>query len=298
MPDGALSIIRRAAQHDSGLPLCGHLDVSFVKRGNRTRMTVRKQEPPWRVIRAFDNAESQAVLHLHNVSGGILSGDSLYLSIEAGPGTCVQITSVGATKIHRARCNSSPSKVCTSIRVGDGAMLEYLPDATIPFGGSRFHQCAVVTLGSNAGLVWWEILSAGRVAKGEEFEFEVFSSDCVIRSENRPLALERYSLRPRTHNLCSVSRWSRFRYTATLYVCRTGVGQKEWIGLERHLNDLAFSMSSEMARWGVSALIADGLVIRGLALEAHHIFMGLYEFWAHAKQDVWGKPAIPPRKIN
>ena len=39
-------------------------------RRPRTRMFVPAQEPPWRAIRAFQNPQRQAVVHLHNVSGG------------------------------------------------------------------------------------------------------------------------------------------------------------------------------------------------------------------------------------
>jgi urease accessory protein len=261
-------------------------------------MLVLKQEPPWRAIRAFRNEQNQSLVHLHNVSGGILSGDSLELSIEAGAATRIQITSVGATRIYRSRPNRPPSRLATFIRVGDGAMLEFLPDAVIPFAGSRFQQCTAVSLGTDSGLIWWETVSAGRVARREEFEFDVFSSECSIHSDARPLALERYSLTPSTRNPRSVARWGRFRYTATLYVCHTGIGSRRWSELESCLNELASSLTSHAARWGVSTLIAGGLVIRGLALEAHSIAAGLHKFWARAKEELWGEPAIAPRKIN
>jgi hypothetical protein len=45
-------------------------------------------------------------------------------------------------------------------------------------------------------------------------------------------------------------------------------------------------------------LIAGGVVVRGLAMEAHQVTAGLETFWRHAKQEIWGKPAIMPRKIN
>jgi urease accessory protein len=130
------------------------------------------------------------------------------------------------------------------------------------------------------------------------FEFDSFHSESSVRSSARPLAIERYSLTPSTADPRSVGRWGRFRYSATLYICRTGVAQARWIGLESRLNDLAFGQTSYESRWGVSALVADGLVIRGLALEAHQITIGLHSFWNRAKQELWGEPAIPPRKIN
>lgn len=266
--------------------------------GGFTRMYVPAQEPPWRAIRAFRNPQSQAVVHLHNVSGGIVSGDALHLSIEAGPSTRVQVTTVGATRIYRRRPGRAVACAAAFIGVGDGAMLEYLPDAVIPFSGSRFSQSTSVSLGLNAGFVGWETVAAGRIAGGEEFGFDFFHSECSIRSPDRPIALERYSLTPSSLDPRSVARWGRFRYSATLYVCHTGLAQSRWMELESRLNDVAFLQTSHAARWGVSALAASGLAIRGLALEAHRIASGLHTFWDLAKQEIWGERAIPPRKIN
>jgi urease accessory protein len=285
---------------DSGDCAPSRLELKFTLDADAdvTRMLVPVQEPPWRAIRAFANPQQQAVVHLHNVSGGILSDDSLCLSIEAGTSTRVQVTSVGATRIYRQRGNSSTSRQFTSIRVGDGAMVEYLPDVVIPFAGSRFSQSTAVSLGPNAGFIGWESLAAGRIASGEEFGFDSFHSDCSVSSEHRPLALERYTLTPSESDPRSVARWGRFRYSATLYICHTGIAQSRWIGLESRLNDLAFGQTCAQSRWGVSTLVAAGLVIRGLALEAHQITAGLHMFWNLAKQELWGQPAIPPRKIN
>jgi len=266
--------------------------------GGVTRMFVPIQEPPWRAIRAFRNPRRQAVVHLHNVSGGILSGDALRLSIEAGTDTRVQVTSVGATRIYRQRPDRATAHLHTSIRVGAGAMLEYLPDVVIPFASSRFSQTTAVSLGPNAGFIGWETLAAGRIAGGEEFGFDFFHSENSVCHGTRPLALERYILEPSAGDPRSIARWGRFRYSATLYICHTGIPQPRWIGLESCLNDLAFGQTSHASRWGVTALVAAGLVIRGLGLEAHHITSGLFTFWDLAKRELWGEPAIPPRKIN
>ena len=274
------------------------LELNFAIDAGYTRMFVPVQQPPWRAIRAFPNPLRQAVVHLHNVSGGILSGDSLDLSIDARAQTRVQVTSVGATRIYRRREGGETARLSTSIRVGEGATLEYLPDVVIPFSGSRFSQSTIVSIGLNAGFIWWESVAAGRIASGEEFAFDRLRSEVSICSNTRPIALERYSLTPSTGDPRSVARWGRFRYSATLYICHTGVPQSRWLGLESRLNDRAFEQTSKASRWGVSSLVAAGLVIRGLALEAHQITAGLYTFWDFAKQEIWGEPAVPPRKIN
>jgi urease accessory protein len=274
------------------------LSLKFHLDGDCTRMSAPTQQPPWRVIRAFPNAQRQAVVHVHNVSGGILSGDSLHLAIVAGAGTRVQVTSVGATRIYRQRPGRPAARLSTSIRVDDGGMLEYLPDVNIPFAGSRHSQSIAVSLGANAGYIGWEIVAAGRIAGGEEFAFDFFESECRVRSDDRPLALERYSLSPSARDPRSAARWGKFRYSAILHVCHTGIAQPRWLTLESRLNDLAFQQTSAAERWGVSTLVAGGLGIRGMALTAHHITAGLRIFWDLARREIWGEPAIPPRKIN
>jgi len=274
------------------------LELNFVFDQGRTRMHVARQEPPWRAIRAFRNSQQQALVHLHNVSGGILSGDTLALCVEAGAATRVQITTVGATRIYRRRSGGASAYTSTSIRVGDGALLEYLPDAVIPFSGSRFRQSTSVSLGADSGFIGWETIAAGRIASGEEFGFDSFDSECSVRCDDRPLALERFSLSPQTQDPRSPARWAGFRYLATMYICHTGVPQQQWIALEARLNDFAFDMTSRAARWGVSTLAGPGLVVRGLALEAHQTASGLSMFWDLAKQELWRERAVPPRKIN
>jgi urease accessory protein len=274
------------------------LALKFTLDDDVSRMAVLAQEPPWRAIRAFQNSQRQALVHLHNVSGGLLAGDALELSIHARPATRVQVTSVGATRIYRTPPKKSAARLSTHIRVDDGAMLEYLPDVIIPFSGSRFSQSTTVALGGNAGFIGWETVAAGRIASGEEFAFDSLCSAFRIDCETRPLALERYSLTPASGNPRSVARWGRFRYTTTLYVCHTGVAQPRWSDLESQMNQLALLQTTHATRWGVSTLIAGGVVVRGLAMEAHQVTAGLETFWRHAKQEIWGKPAIMPRKIN
>lgn len=274
------------------------LDMKFTLDGQHTRMFIQTQEPPWRAIRAFRNSQSQAVVHLHNVSGGILAGDALNLSIVAGIDTRVQVTSVGATRIYRHLPLRSTASLFTSIRVEDGAMLEYLPDPFIPFAGSRFRQTTAISLGASAGFIGWETIAAGRIASGEVFAFDAFDSQLSLSSVARPLALESYSLAPEMRDPRSIARWGRFHYSSTLYVCHTGIAQSRWLDLESRLNDLAFGQTTTASRWGVSTLVAGGLVVRGLTLEAHQSTSALFRFWDFARKDIWGEPAVPPRKIN
>jgi len=272
------------------------LALHFSAERERTSLRVLRQDPPWRALRAFHNCSGEALVHLHNVSGGVLAGDQLKLEVSLAPHAQAQITNVGATRVYRHRPGEPDARHSTFCEVGTDALLEYLPDAVIPFAASRYAQCTEIRLSQDAGLIWWETISPGRVAHGESFEFENYSVNTAIHSPAGPIALERYSLSPQLQDIGSPARMGRFQYSATMYVCRVDASSR-WLALERELNEQALVLSGPDAHWGASSLTCHGVVVRGMARHAHQISQGLHVLWQAAKQSVWGRDALPPRKV-
>ncbi|MBI3472530.1 MAG: urease accessory protein UreD, partial [Candidatus Solibacter usitatus] len=153
--------------------LGGRLQLRFDRdrAGGRTVLAACEQQPPLRVVRAFPTADGGALVHLHNLSGGVLGGDQLRLSVRVGPGSAAQITSTGATRVYRSRQGSPVSVQSTAMVVEEEGLLEYLPDPLIPFAGSRYRQETRIDLAHGAGLFWWETIAPGREARGEIFEY-------------------------------------------------------------------------------------------------------------------------------
>lgn len=273
------------------------LSLQFVLSEGRTVLNVLRQEPPWRALRAFQNSSNEALIHLHNVSGGILGGDQLRFDATLDDSTRAQITAVGATRIYRAADTKPAACQMTRLCVGSGALLEYLPDTVIPFAGSRFEQRSEVHLAPGAGLIWWETVSAGRIGSGESFAFDRLSVATQILADGKPIAKERYSLEPKNQDLDVSTRFGKFLYSSTMYVCLVGRSPHDWIQLEQELNDATSKLSDSGAAWGASTLVSDGVVIRGMTQTARHAQEGLTAMWGIAKERIWERPAIAPRKI-
>jgi urease accessory protein len=286
------------------------LAASYVHAGLRleferddvTRQTVlvaSHQEPPLRVVRAFPQEDGAALVHLHNVSGGLLGGDRLALTVSVGAGAVVQITTTGATRIYRPRAGATATTQSNEITVGEGGLLEYLPDAVIPFARARFSQRTEIRLAADAGLFWWEILAAGREARGEIFEYESVELKTDLSAGGRLIALERVRLEPRSRGLSSSARLGAYRTWATFYICRVGVGAAEWLEIESELREILELLNRrEDALWGISTLTAHGLVLRCLAKRGRDVVMGLQEVWRAAKWRLYGREAVMPRKVN
>src|SRR5580704_8503939 len=123
-------------------PTCGgtRLWLRFEDRGGETIVRLEQQQPPWRVIRGFQTSSGEALTHLHNVSGGVLDTDDLRLRVDVDPLARAQITTTGATRVYRSRSDEAIARQQTEVTIGEGGLLEYLPDPVIPYARSRYRQ--------------------------------------------------------------------------------------------------------------------------------------------------------------
>jgi urease accessory protein len=252
-----------------------------------------RQDPPWKVVRAFGS-----LVHLNNVSGGVLAGDRLALDVEVQAGAAAQITTTGATRLYRHRAGAEDSEQHTRFSVADGALLEYLPDPVIPYAGSRHVQRTEIRLGRGSTLFWWEVLAPGRLAAGERFAFERLRVQAEVYAGSRPVLREDYLLQPRQKHLSATARMFEYSHTASLCIVQEGRPPAFWRALEDRLNEIAQARTQHgHAVWGASTLASDGVVVRGLSMSGCFLHETLIEFWKAARLAVTGMDAVPPRKI-
>jgi urease accessory protein len=276
----------------------GRLGLRFARSDTKTILHVTEQATPLKVIRAFELESGGALVHLHNVSGGVLGGDRLDYHVELEAGTHAQLTTTSATRVYRHRYGAPHSVQHTTVQVGEGALLEILPDPVIPYAGSAYQQETRITLGAKAGLFWWETITPGRTARGETFAYDSLTLLSEIYVGDRPIAIERAHLQPGQRPMDSPLRLGHDLCFTTFYICKTDVPPAAWLSLEAELRVLALSLSeSDAVRWGCSTLSAHGLAIRGLATHSRFLTAGLVAFWDTAKRSLYGCPAVPPRKI-
>ncbi|CAN5232271.1 N/A [soil metagenome] len=146
---------------------------------------------PFGSVRAVSPDESWIPeVQITNPAGGMLGGDALELDVSLAPGSSATLTTQGATKAYSGEESSQTAE----IRVGDGAFLEYLPHHLIPFSGSSHRQITRFMLHGEATLLAWEAYSAGRLARGERFEFDRLSSSTGVHVDDAPVATDGFEL--------------------------------------------------------------------------------------------------------
>ena len=266
--------------------------------GRRTVVDTVAQTPPLRMVRAFAQADGSALIHLHNVSGGVLGGDKLCVSVAVGTDARIQVTTTGATRVYRHRPGLPDALQQTAFTIGTGGLLEYLPDPLIPYAGARYRQMMRCDLTGDGGLFAWDVITPGREASGERFAYARLALESIVTVDRVPVSWEKVTLPPAQGRLTGPTALGDYRSFATLLMCRGGQSPAAWLSLEKRLAALADELTIErQVVWGASTLAADGVVVRGLAHDARQLSASLPAFWRAGKQALYALDAILPRKI-
>jgi urease accessory protein len=144
------------------------LELTFARQGERTVIERRRHRGPLLVQRPF-HPEADGTCHAYvlHPPGGVVGGDSLSISVDLRGGASALLTTPAAAKLYRS--NGSTATLSQAFDVDVGASLEWMPQETIAFGGSRATSRTVVRLASGARYLGWEITCLGRPASGDDF---------------------------------------------------------------------------------------------------------------------------------
>ena len=173
---------------------CGRLDLVFTERGGQTVLSDSYCEVPFKITRLLPTASSSAHLILMQCTPGLFGGDTVEMTVRVERGARVRITQQSATRIHPSEGRTA---IQTSrVHVEGGGQLDLFLEPVIPFSGSRLRQTTTIEVERGARLLFWEGLMAGRVGRGEVWEFKELSSETSLRSSDRLLYLDRFHLQP------------------------------------------------------------------------------------------------------
>jgi len=168
------------------------LKLGFVRNSRKTILSQRSQMGPLTVQRPFYPEGEVCHVYLLHPPGGVVAGDQLSIDINVDKKAQALITTPGATKFYRSTGEQAFQSV--SLKVSEGATLEWLPQETIVFEGANIISNVKVELANNARFIGWEILVLGRPAAGESFTQGQAQLQWQIFREGEPLLLEKMRL--------------------------------------------------------------------------------------------------------
>ena len=271
----------------------GELRLDYAKRDGRTVITHSYFTTPWKLLPPiYLDDTGAAYTLLVNPSGGLVGGDGLSIDMNLDRDSHVLVSAPSANRVYRSEGKLSEQII--NITVGPDAILEWLPEHTIPFAGSRFRQSIHATLAPGATIILWDALASGRMARDERWAFSDLENEIQITTASGEALVERYVLEPAS-DLRGVGLVEEWDYVASFYVVNDAVSPEIWAELESKCAAMLENLPGQVLG-GVSRPPVQGLAIKLLARTAPDLTHMLDLLWAEVREALWNLPPVSLRK--
>ncbi|AWB86148.1 urease accessory protein UreD [Mycetocola zhujimingii] len=276
----------------------GVLQLGFELKNGTTQLTHHYQKSPLQIMRPlyFNLARPDLpYVYLTSTGGGILQGDRLRTDLTFGPNASAHITTQAHTKVYKMGHDYATSIM--NITVDEGAFVEYLPEPIIPYEHARVYQQTSVVLDESATLIAGETVYAGRLARGERHEYDVYASDFEVkRPDGRLVALDRVRLTPPDGGVGGLGLLAGHDVLSMLYIF-VPKGTVDLEALAAVVHETLTPFAGPGFLFGVSALPADvGVWMRLVASDTVAVSKANTAVSAAVHELLTGKPAAVIRK--
>lgn len=266
------------------------LDVHLAVREERTKIAHLSHAGPLRIQRPFyPEADGTAHIYVLHPPGGVAGGDQLLITVEGGEGTRSVFTTPSATKLYRSL--GPRARLTQRLMVHKHAVLEWLPQETIAFGGAQADVKTLVLLEEDSTFLGWEMLCLGRPAAADDFctgrvgtRFEIFRGATPLFVD-RLLVGERCGTRP--------AAWGLRGHCAVATLVLTSKGES-LLGLVRHCLDMSPTQSGQAACTELGEL----LVVRYVGSSVPECWALFTRIWEAVRPALSGRAAVAPRIWN
>jgi len=260
----------------------GNLRLEYGLRDGRTIVTKSHATSPWHFLPTiYLDDTGQVHTLLVNPSAGLVGGDRLSIRMALREGTSALVSTPSANRVYRSLGKESVQTV--EITLGPGAILEWVPEPTIPFRGARFHQSIHVQLAPGATVLLWDAIASGRVARGERWAFTSLENEIAISTADGRSVLERYHVAPSQDGVGLAEPWN---YVASLFVIGDSVEAATWTQARERLAEALKSVEPAVVG-GVSEPAAPGLAVKLVARSAPDLTMVLDRLWMAVRGELW-----------
>ncbi len=272
----------------------GMLLLIFKNDHGKTVLEKSSSEVPLSVQRALycdDACLNLAYVYIVSVSGGLLQGDRYRMDITMKKDSMAHITTQGATRIYSMDSNSAMQMV--NVCLDENSYLELIPDQIIPYRNSRFYQTVNLNIHDTATMVYSDIITPGRVAMGESFEYDVcFLKTAALNQDNVLKFMDVSNIEPKKQKLSSFGVLGKNTVYGSIYV----ITKKQSVVELYSIIGVVISKNADVSG-GISIMNDDsGLVIRILGCETDAVKRVVSEIVSSVRQTCIGVPFSELRK--
>ncbi len=268
----------------------GRLTLKFRKKqSGKTYMAEQYYKLPLQVLPPFyQDKDGCAFLYLLNPSGGILQHDILTTDILVEEDAKALITTPSNNKLYRM--DDGHAKLINNLRVLSGGELEYLPEHNVPFAKSKTYQETTIHLEESSKLIAFDMVTSGRLARGETFHYDLYSTKMKIYINGKLKVYEYGNLMPNEKPLSKCGVLEDYGINASIYFYKKDLGEEIYSDINKVISD-----NSNVI--GGVTFVEEGLgIIRLLGNGVPDMQEVMSECWDILRVNMLGKNKVRIRK--
>lgn len=173
---------------------------------------------PFKVSPPFYKDDESVKVIVMSSSAGIMEGDKQKYNIIVNDNTKIEVTSQSYEKIHKMEKGNS-TRDC-NIYIGSNSLLKYNPLPTIPFKDSALDSTIIINLKDKSSkLILTDIISCGRAACGEKFEYKYYKSYIEVTCGDKLVYVDNTIYEPSLIDMNNFGMFEGYTHLANILIC-------------------------------------------------------------------------------
>lgn len=256
------------------------LNLGFVATTAKTVLKSRSHEGPLAVQRPFYPEGDVCHVYILHPPGGIVGGDEIAINVTADTDSHALITTPAAGKFYRSDGRVAKQRV--SLKIGNGAVVEWLPQETIVFEEAQLIASNHIELAEGARFLAWEVLAFGRPAAGEGFAAGLAQLQWRISRSGKTLLNEKLVVDAEAFR----AKWGLSGHSCCGSLLAYPAGKPEL--------EMVRQIIGEQNARSVT-LIDDLLICRGMDQRADRMSAFFQQVWQALREPLLQRKAVMPR---
>lgn len=234
------------------------LNMEISSKDGSTILSDAYFTPPFKIMKPFYEGNLMRILQM-SASPGIMEGDCQKINIDVMVGACAEVYSQSFEKIHKMEKGEAVRKI--NIIEEENCFFIYNPLPTIPYRDSAFNNTITIRLKDcTSVLIYSDMLTSGRVARGESFDYRYYHSLVKIYEGDKLSYMDNTRYNPSDMNMRGIGLYESYTHLMSIVICNISIADK----IEEIMND--YSMP-----WGISETDNGYTVVRALGKSAQEL---------------------------
>ncbi|MGB9966387.1 urease accessory protein UreD [Halobacterium hubeiense] len=269
----------------------GVLELRFEQSSRGTTLAEDYATVPFHIsgTLAHDPHPDVATVFVQSPTGGVAQGDRHDIDVAVGTNALAHVSTQSSTKVQSMQHNYAAAD--TTLTVGSGGHLDYVPEPTILHADARYYVDLTLDVARDATAIVSDVVVPGRLARGEQFDFERYLSRVHADGSDGLLFEDTTHLTPLDTDAKSLGVLGEFDVYGSLFAVAPDHDTDA-------LSDaLHAAVKDHEARAAATELPNEaGVVVRALGNRAETTQAALHAAWDQARQTFVDAPAPSGRK--